>query len=366
MECVQTENEIREYIERTSHLNAFFKHPPLRVEEIGDGNLNFIFRISDQSGTSLILKYAAPYLRLLGKDFPLPQNRICVEMHTLSYFKSIAPSLIPTLYHLDEASFCFIMEDLVGYKLLQTAQFDQFIAPSLYAKLGTFLATLYTKAPPKHEANYYENATLKRISEEYIFIFPYIENHPALMLPDYFNPAPKSATFLENIDMLLNLFQNEKECLIHGDLHTGSIMIKHENLAIIDAEFSFWGPLGFDIGTLLAHIIFGEIYNCFRHKPVQFQPIVRALWKAFETNMQSVPLHIIQQSIGFCGAELSRRLVVPAKAKPLEAIEPLEAKTKAYALCEKLSIELVETFLHVKRFEDFIEIVERHLCVKTH
>ena len=361
-----TENEIRAYIDRTTALNTFFQHPPLRVEEIGDGNLNFIFRISDQSGTSLILKYAAPYLRLLGKDFPLPQNRICVEMHTLSYFKSIAPSLIPTLYHLDEASFCFIMEDLVGYKLLQTAQFDQFIAPSLYAKLGTFLATLYTKAPPKHEANYYENTILKRISEEYIFIFPHIENHPALMLPAYFTPAPKSATFLENIDVLLNLFQNEKECLIHGDLHTGSIMIKHENLAIIDAEFSFWGPLGFDIGTLLAHIIFGEIYNFFRHKPVQFQPSVRALWKAFETNMQSVPLHIIQQSVGFCGAELSRRLVVPAKAKPLEAIEPLEDKTKAYVLCEKLSIELVESFLHVKRFEEFIEIVERHLCTQTH
>ncbi|KFL34905.1 MULTISPECIES: phosphotransferase [unclassified Sulfurospirillum] len=363
---MQTENEIREYIDRTTALNTFFRHPPLNVKEIGDGNLNFIFRISDQSGTSLILKYAAPFLRLLGKDFPLPQNRICVEMHTLGYFKSIAPSLIPTLYHLDEASFCFAMEDLVGYKLLQTAQFDQFIALSLYAKLGTFLAALYTKVPSQHEAAYYENATLKRISEEYIFIFPHIENNPALMLPSHFSPAPKSATFLQNIDVLLNLFQNEKECLIHGDLHTGSIMIKHENLAIIDAEFSFWGPLGFDIGTLLAHIIFGEIYNCFRHKPIQFQPIVRALWKAFENDMGSVPLHILQQSIGFCGAELSRRLVVPAKAKPLEAIASVEDKTKAYALCEKLSIELIETFLHVKHFEAFITLVERHLCTKTH
>jgi len=363
---VQTETEIIHYIAKTPHLKAFFDSTTLHVSEIGDGNLNFIFRISDESGTSLILKYAPPYLRLLGKDFPLPQNRICVEMHTLTYFKSIAPSLIPTLYHCDEEAFCFAMEDLMGYKLLQIAQFDQFIPLSLYAKLGTFLATLYTKAPRKHDESYYENTLLKRISEEYIFIFPYIENHPALVIPPYFQPMRKSALFLENMAYLLTLFQTEKECLIHGDLHTGSVMIKHENLAIIDAEFSLWGPLGFDIGTLLAHIIFGEIYNSFENKPLQIQPIVRSLCKAIEKNIGIVPEHILKQSVGFCGAELSRRLVVPAKAKPLEAIVSHEAKTKAYAVCEKLSIELIETFLHVNTLDAFITTVEKHVCIKTH
>ena len=363
---MQTKNEIIDYVERTTPLKAFFKNPPLHVNEIGDGNLNFIFRISDKSGSSLILKYAAPYLRLLGKDFPLPQNRICVEMHTLSYFKSIAPQCIPNLYHCDEEAFCVAMEYLVEYKLLQTAQFEQFIPLSIYTKLGSFLATLYAKTPPKKDESYYENATLKRISEEYIFIFPYISNHPALVLPSFFCPKPKSALFLQNIDLLLNLFQQEKECLIHGDLHTGSIMIKNENLAIIDAEFSFFGPLGFDVGTFLAHILLGEIYTLFEKKPLQFKPTISALWKAFEKKVGGVPEHILKQSVGFCGAELSRRLVVPAKAKPLEAIRSKKAKTKAYALCESLSIELVEHFLRVKSLEAFIAIVERHLCAKTH
>lgn len=361
-----TEDEIRSYIDRTTTLKAFFQNEPLHVTEIGDGNLNFIFRVQDESGHSLILKYAAPYLRLLGEDFPLSQNRICVEMHTLRYFKTIAPSLIPAIYHCDEEAFCFTMEDLSGYKLLQTTQFEQFIPLSLYAKLGAFLATLYAKTPPRHEESYYENATLKRISEEYIFIFPYIPNHPALALPSHFTPTPKRALFLQNIDLLLNLFQNEKECLIHGDLHTGSVMIHHENLAIIDAEFSLLGPLGFDVGTLLAHILFGEIYNLFEKKPLQFKPIINALWREFEKKMGSVPEHILQQSVGFCGAELSRRLVVPAKAKPLEAISTKKAQAKAYALCENLSIELVEHCLHVKSLEDFLSLIERHLCTQMH
>ena len=361
-----TENEIARYIATTSTLHAFFTKLPLHVKEIGDGNLNFIFRISDESGTSLILKYAPPYLRLLGVDFPLPQERICVEMHTLSYFQNISPQSVPHLFHLDEMAFCFAMEDLVGYKLLQTTQLDQFIPFSIYSKLGSFLATLYTKAPPKHEEDYYVNATLKRISEEYIFIFPYIPNHPALVIPLYFTPTPKSALFLQNIDLLLKLFQTEKECLIHGDLHTGSVMMKHENIAIIDAEFSCFAPLGFDIGTLLAHILFGEIYNVFEKKQSQFQPVIRALWNGFEQKAGDMPEHMLKQSIGFCGAELSRRLVVPAKAKPLEMIGTLEAKTKAYALCETLSTELVESFLHVKHFEEFMLILQKHLCPKMH
>ncbi|ARU48009.1 phosphotransferase [Sulfurospirillum diekertiae] len=363
---MQTENEIIDYIKKTTALNTFFNPTPLHVSEIGDGNLNFIFRVSDERKKTLILKYAAPYLRLLGKDFPLPQERICVEMHTLSYFKTIAPSFIPNIYHCDEEAFCFAMEDLVEYKLLQSAQFEQFIPLSIYTKLGLFLATLYAKTPPKKDERYYENATLKRISEEYIFIFPYISNHPALVLPSFFCSKSKSALFLQNINLLLNLFQQEKECLIHGDLHTGSIMIKNENIAIIDAEFSFFGPLGFDVGTLLAHILLGEIYTLFEKKPLQFKPTISAFWKAFEKKVGGVPEHILQQSVGFCGAELSRRLVVPAKAKPLEAIRSKKAKTKAYVLCENLSIELVEHFLHVKSVEAFIAIVERHLCVKTH
>jgi len=361
-----TPDEIVHYIRSTPKLKAFFTSDALVVEEIGDGNLNFIFRITDGNGKSLILKYAAPYLRLLGKAFLLPQQRICVEMHTLSYFKRIAPALIPTLYHCDEAAFCFAMQDLIGYKLLQTMQLEQFISLTLYAKLGSFLATLYAKSPSNHDASYYENATLKRISEEYIFIFPYHANHPALRTPEYFSPSAKSALFMENIAYLLQHFQEEKECLIHGDLHTGSIMVKHENLAIIDAEFSLFGPLGFDIGTLLAHILFGEIYNVFEKKPLHFKPVILALWRAFENDVGNTPLHILQHSVGYCGAELSRRLVVPAKAKPLEAISDLDAKTKAYALCEKLSIELIESFLHVKTIEAFLAIVESHLCPKTH
>lgn len=364
---MKTEHDVLDYIERTTHLKAFFKRPPLSVSEIGDGNLNFIFRVQDRDGTSLILKYAAPYLRLLGEEFLLPQERICVEMHTLTYFKHIAPNAIPEVYHCDEEAFCFAMEDLGEYQLLQTTQLEHFIPLTIYEKLGSFLASLYIKTPsPKHPSSYFEHETLKKISEEYIFIFPYIQNHPALHIPKHFTPTPKSAQYASNIAYLLHMFSHEKECLIHGDLHTGSIMIKHESLAIIDAEFSMFGPLGFDIGTLFAHILFGEMYHIALKKPPQFKASISALWKAFEKKLIGAPTHILQQSIGYCGAELFRRLVVPAKAKPLEAIADDETKRLAYQTIENLSIALIERFMEMKSLEEFIACVDKHLCPKAH
>lgn len=338
-----------------------FGTKPLHVNEIGDGNLNFVFRIFDNASHSIIIKHAPPYLRLLGEDFKLPQERICVEMHTMGYFKSIAPLYIPNIYHADEANFMFAMEDLRGYETLQKMQLEEDIPLCIYEKLGDFLSKVYAHTPLLRPLDYFENATLKSISEDYIFRFPYIKNHEALNVPSFFNPTSKNADFKKGIQTLVDVFLNTKTTLIHGDLHTGSVMIKDENIAIIDAEFSFFGHIGFDIGNLFAHILFGEIYNLFEGKKIKYKEIIEVLWKNFGHDET-----LLQISVGFCGSELFRRLVVPAKAKPLETISLQRHKEKAYHLVDRLAIDLVSNFNHVKCIEDFYALLEKHLCLKTH
>lgn len=45
------------------------------------------------------------------------------------------------------------------------------------------------------------------------------------------------------------------EALIHGDLHTGSIMVTESETHVIDPEFAFYGPMGFDVGAVLANLL---------------------------------------------------------------------------------------------------------------
>jgi 5-methylthioribose kinase len=46
------------------------------------------------------------------------------------------------------------------------------------------------------------------------------------------------------------------QALIHGDLHTGSIFINENSLKVIDPEFAFYGPMGYDVGNIIANLIF--------------------------------------------------------------------------------------------------------------
>ena len=46
------------------------------------------------------------------------------------------------------------------------------------------------------------------------------------------------------------------EAFLHGDLHTGSLMCTTESTLVIDPEFAFAGPMGFDVGSFLANLMF--------------------------------------------------------------------------------------------------------------
>ena len=50
-------------------------------------------------------------------------------------------------------------------------------------------------------------------------------------------------------------FLSEAQALIHGDLHTGSIMVTEDETRVIDPEFAFYGPMGFDVGALAGQFL---------------------------------------------------------------------------------------------------------------
>jgi len=51
------------------------------------------------------------------------------------------------------------------------------------------------------------------------------------------------------------LFCERRQALLHGDMHTGSIMVAPETTFAIDSEFAFYGPMAFDLGKLLGELL---------------------------------------------------------------------------------------------------------------
>lgn len=329
-------------------LCQLFQTAPIMIEEIGNGNMNFVFKITDSNKTFAI-KYAKPYLKMLGKDFPLTQKRVIAEMNSMEYFHSLAPDFIPQIYLKNEQDFFFVMEYLDGYVPLR----EQNVTPLIYKKLGEFLFTLSSHAPNKKL--YYACDELKQITKSYVFEYPFIKNHEALVILEYLPPQNFSQKFLANLETLKTLFLSPSRTLIHGDLHTDSIMVRENNLAIIDSEFALFSDVSFDIGNLIAHTLFHSIAN----KDKEYENKLEALFSKLK-ELQNFS-DVLQNSVGFCAIEMMRRLYVPAKSKDLESIEDVKQKQKAYKLSFDLAHFLLEEYQSFQTPESLLKKLQSFL-----
>ena len=72
----------------------------LEVQEIGDGNLNLVWRVFERENRSrsILLKQGLPYLRAAGESWPLSPDRARFEAQALELQQRFAPGLIPQPY----------------------------------------------------------------------------------------------------------------------------------------------------------------------------------------------------------------------------------------------------------------------------
>ena len=71
----------------------------LSAYEFGDGNLNLVFRISDEQSNSVILKQALPYARCVGESWPLTLDRARIEAEVLLNHGALSPDYTAKVLH---------------------------------------------------------------------------------------------------------------------------------------------------------------------------------------------------------------------------------------------------------------------------
>ena len=73
------------------------------------------------------------------------------------------------------------------------------------------------------------------------------------------------AKVITNVYNLRRKFRNLHQALVHGDLHTGSIMCNKDRSVGIDAEFSYYGPMFVDVGLFIGNMLLScfsqELYD---------------------------------------------------------------------------------------------------------
>jgi 5-methylthioribose kinase len=103
------------------------------------------------------------------------------------------------------------------------------------------------------------NTALMRISVDLIFRDPYVADarnrhtSPQLdqVVADFRRDGPLKAAAARFGEKFLT----DTQSLIHGDLHSGSVMVSQDDTRVIDPEFAFYGPIGFDLGAFFGNLL---------------------------------------------------------------------------------------------------------------
>ena len=282
-----------------------------RVEEVGDGNLNLVFLVHGPAG-GLCVKQALPYVRLVGESWPLPVDRAFFEHEALVEHSRHAPGLTPAIYRFDPVLMLIVMELLEPHIIMRRGMIQGIRYPRAATDMAEYMArTLFftsdlgTNAAEKKTrvAVFCGNTALCKLTEDVIFTEPYTvhDNNrwTSPQLDDLAAAFRADAPLKRAVSRLKCKFMGNAEALIHGDLHTGSIMVTQDDTRVIDPEFAFYGPMGFDTGAFVGNLLL----NYFSQDGHATEADDRAAYKAWVLQTAETFWHAFAERFGALWAE---------------------------------------------------------------
>lgn len=357
-----------------THSDIFRDSDKLEAEEFGDGNLNLVFRVKNQQGRSLIVKQALPYARCVGESWPLTIDRARIEAEVLLRHGRLCPEHTVQVLHYDAEKAAILMEDLAQLAILRSELVAGKQFPKLASQMAHYLAqTLFHTSDfvlnglqKKSEVARFLNPELCLITEDLFFTDPYC-NHERNNIHQAILPQARELWHDEalqaEVARLKADFLSKPQALLHGDVHSGSIFIDAEQCKVIDAEFGFYGPIGFDVGSLFGNLLlnyagqFGlqEEQDARQQQQNYLLAQIEELWQNFasefsqlmqtqtkETSFANTGYQhfflqqLLADSIGYAGCELIRRTVGLAHVADLEQIRNEQQRAR----CERLALML--------------------------
>jgi 5-methylthioribose kinase len=389
-------------IELSKNLQLFDHDDQLTSEEIGDGNLNLVFRVkNEQSRKSIIIKQALPYAKVVGTSWPLTLDRARIESEALKRTYQLVPKFTPKVYFSDPNLAVTVMDDLSDFIILRKGLIAGKVYPTLAKDIGQFLAhTLFfnsdfglNQQEKKIQSSRFINPELCKITEDLVFTDPFFDHNTNNIAEDLkpfvANTIWEDQSLKREVASLKKAFLTKGETLVHGDLHTGSIFVGEEDkTVVIDPEFAFYGPMGFDIGAFIANIILNYLSQKVHlkdqpQKQEEYQQyllnVIYDSWNVFSEEFSNLwkqhpqdafmsvdgylgqtLQEIFKDMIGFAGCKVIRRMIGLAGVEDVECIlnqeDRNEIKKAALTLGKKLIVERSQ----ITTINELVKVVSEH------
>ncbi len=374
MTTALNEHTVIDYIRSTDLATTFFAQTDeLKSEALTEGNVNVIFRVYAAPGgerKSLLVKQALPH-SWRYPDFKMPLDRARIEHDLLQIEARYCPDQTVKVYRHDPERSINVLEDLHAHIVLREGLIQRRRYRLLAQHVGLFLArTLFytsdlylSSAEKKAAVVKFSNPVMRKVQEDLVFSQPYLPhpNNRWTHLNDrqvhtlYDNDHVRSEVFL-----LKEAYLTHAQALLHNDLHSGSILVTESETKVIDPEFAFYGPIGHDIGSFLAHLVLSYVSQRY-HAPDAEERVdyrgwlletLRQTWNVFEDEFLRIweadgntewpsPLfrrkyvrQLLSDTAGFGATEILRRTIGMAHVADIDTIpdDSVRAVTESHAI----------------------------------
>ena len=376
---LMTHEDIKEYV--SDKLGLFDKESELEIKEVGDGNINYVFIVKEtKTNKSVVVKQADVLLRSSGRPLDINRNKIEADILKIQY--DLVPEFIPEIFYYDETMAALTMEDISAYKNLRYELEEKRTFPKFADEISTFLVEtllsttdlVWNRQDKKTQVKNFVNIDMCDISEDLVFTEPYndykkqniiIEENLSFVEELIYN----NSKLIGEVAKLRNNYMNNAQSLIHGDLHSGSIFVNQDGMKVIDPEFAFYGPMGYDIGNVIGNLFFPLAKNEYYEQDELFSQwlneTIVAIYNQVKEKLEQgfkekVTLDIYQNplfvenyisevmadTLGYAGTEIIRRTIGDSKVKEISTA-PLGEKRVAM---ERSLLQLGESLI-TKRYE---------------
>jgi len=241
-------------------------------EEDGDGYVNYIFRIqTDQE--RYVLKQGLPIARVTGAEMEMSRNKL--DYDSMKIRSAIVPEYTPHVCFHDPDNNLFVMED-VSHLKISRFQFNRNVMFENFGRMcGECLGKtdFYTSEYYLDRAQFrsmmcrFENTAMRKIMEDGMFIDRFnteIEQSLGAEFVRFAELFSRDSRYVTELFKLRRSFMSHTDALIHADFHTSNIFASDDEMKVVDMEFTFVGPFGYDLGYLTWNLISQYCAACFK------------------------------------------------------------------------------------------------------
>ena len=235
---------------------------------------------------------------------------------------------------------------------------------------------------------FYTNPELCKITEDLVLTEPYYDYKGRNIITPGNEDYVRDVLYLDEelhaeVASLRLGFMNNAQALLHGDLHSGSIFANETGVKVLDPEFAFYGPMGYDIGNVLGNLFFSWANKVFAQPDT---PENTAAVTALETCIAEIfdktrekmakqydrlvtfPLYrvegfrirwlsdVMADAVGYAGTEIIRRTVGDSKVMEITSVTDPEKRIPMERALIRLGTALIKGRAGLREGRDLTEL----------